>query len=168
MEAASAATTRNEQQQQQQERSEDVVVMKIFKRTEDAVTPIRASFLAAGFDLFSAISVLIPPKSKALIPTDLSVAIPVGCYGRIAARSGLALKHHIDVGAGVIDADYRGNVGIVLFNHSYNESFQVKKGDRVAQLICEKIAMPILQECNTLEELSITQRGVNGFGSTDI
>jgi len=160
-----AARTRN---RQQQESRFDVMVMKIFKHTEDAIIPIRTSFLAAGFDLFSAINVLIPPNSKALIPTDLSVAIPVGCYGRIAARSGLALKHHIDVGAGVIDADYRGNVAILLFNHSYNESFQVEKGDRVAQLICEKIAMPILQECNTLEELSITQRGVNGFGSTDI
>src|SRR5271156_3103198 len=134
-----AARTRN---RQQQESRFDVMVMKIFKHSKDAIIPIRTSFLAAGFDLFSAISVLIPPKSKALIPTDLSVAIPVGCYGRIAARSGLALKHHIDVGAGVIDADYRGNVAIVLFNHSYNESFQVEKGARVAQLICEKMQCP--------------------------
>eukprot|EP00063_Salmo_salar_P008129 XP_013982964.1 PREDICTED: deoxyuridine 5'-triphosphate nucleotidohydrolase-like [Salmo salar] len=79
-----------------------------------------------------------------------------------APRSGLAAKHFIDVGAGVVDEDYRGNVGVVLFNFS-KETFEVKKGDRVAQLVCERICYPDLQELKTLDE---TERGAGGFGST--
>ena len=61
---------------------------------------------------------IIPAKGKAIVPTDISIAVPEGCYGRVAPRSGLATKHFIDTGAGVIDADYRGPVGVVLFNFS--------------------------------------------------
>lgn len=81
---------------------------------------------------------------------------------RLSTRSGLAAKHHIDVGAGVVDEDYRGNVGVVLFNHA-QEEFEVKKGDRIAQLVCEKIEYPELEECETLDS---TDRGAGGFGST--
>ncbi|XP_038961577.1 deoxyuridine 5'-triphosphate nucleotidohydrolase isoform X12 [Rattus norvegicus] len=79
-----------------------------------------------------------------------------------APRSGLAVKHFIDVGAGVIDEDYRGNVGVVLFNFG-KEKFEVKKGDRIAQLICERILYPDLEEVQTLDN---TERGSGGFGST--
>jgi dUTP pyrophosphatase len=94
----------------------------------------------------------------------------------IAPRSSLAWKNHIDVGAGVIDADYRGTVGVVLFNHS-DKDFQskttlshsysqplVKQGDRVAQLVLEKIATPEVVEVDNIED---TERGVGGFGSTN-
>lgn len=91
--------------------------------------------------------------------------IPSGCYGRVAPRSGLAVKNFIDVGAGVVDSDYRGNVGVVLFNFS-DEDFQVKKGDKVAQLICEKIEYPELIE--EKENLTVTERGDAGFGSTGV
>ncbi|KAF6175268.1 hypothetical protein GIB67_030486 [Kingdonia uniflora] len=74
--------------------------------------------LLAGYDLSSAIEAKVPARGKALIPTDLSIAISQGTYARIAPRSGLTWKHSIDVGAGVIDADYRGPVGVILFNHS--------------------------------------------------
>lgn len=94
--------------------------------------------------------------------TDLAVEVPAGCYGRVAPRSGLAAKHHIDVGAGVIDEDYRGNVGVVLFNHGA-EPFVVQRGDRIAQLICERCVLPELLEVDSLDE---TQRGAGGFGST--
>ncbi|XP_006817345.1 deoxyuridine 5'-triphosphate nucleotidohydrolase-like [Saccoglossus kowalevskii] len=94
--------------------------------------------------------------------TDIQIQLPDGCYGRVAPRSGLAVKHFIDVGAGVIDQDYRGNVGVVMFNFSESE-FEVKKGDRIAQLICEKIYMPELEECEKLDD---SERGVGGFGST--
>lgn len=94
--------------------------------------------------------------------TDLQIAVPEGCYGRVAPRSGLAAKKFIDVGAGVIDYDYRGNVGVVLFNFG-DEDFKVSKGDRIAQLICERICYPRLEECKTLD---VTERGVGGFGST--
>ena len=72
------------------------------------------------------------------------------------------MNHHLDVGAGVVDADYRGNLGVILFNHSVEE-FAIKKGDRIAQFICEKIAFPELQVLETLDE---TVRGDGGFGST--
>ena len=94
--------------------------------------------------------------------TDLQIAVPEGCYGRVAPRSGLAAKKFIDVGAGVIDYDYRGNVGVVLFNFG-DEDFKVSKGDRIAQLICEKISYPQLEQCKTLD---VTERGAGGFGST--
>jgi dUTP pyrophosphatase len=81
-----------------------------------------------------------------------------------APRSGLAWKHSIDVGAGVIDADYRGPVGVILFNHS-DQDFEVKVGDRIAQLIIEKILTPKALE---VEDLDSTFRGVGGFGSTGV
>lgn len=85
--------------------------------------------------------------------------------GRLAApRSGLALKHSIDVGAGVIDADYRGPVGVILFNHS-DADFAVKPGDRIAQMIIEVIATPEVAE---VEDLDATVRGDGGFGSTGV
>lgn len=80
----------------------------------------------------------------------------------MAPRSGLAAKNFIDVGAGVIDEDYRGNVGVVMFNHA-DQEFEVKKGDRIAQLICERILYPDIEEATTL---STTERGAAGFGST--
>lgn len=82
--------------------------------------------------------------------------------GRVAPRSGLAVKHGIDTGAGVIDADYRGNVGVVLFNLGA-EDYQVKRGDRVAQLILERIATPDIVE---VDDLDATTRGAGGYGST--
>eukprot|EP01084_Bolivina_argentea_P250673 420101_1 len=90
-------------------------VFKIKKLTENAVIPSKGSLMSAGYDLYSGYDVLIPARGKALAKTDIAMAIPEGCYGRIAPRSGLAWKHHIDIGAGVIDADYRGNVGVVMF-----------------------------------------------------
>ena len=73
------------------------------------------------------------------------MAFPLGCYGRIAPRSGLALKKFIDVGAGVIDADYRGELGVILFNFG-NEDFVINQGDKVAQLIFEKIKTPTVKK----------------------
>ncbi len=107
---------------------------------------------------------VVPARGKALIPTDLSISIPDGTYARIAPRSGLAWKHSIDTGAGVIDSDYRGNVGVILFNHS-DQDFPVKTGDRIAQLILEKIEIADVQE---VKELNETERGEGGFGSTGV
>lgn len=101
------------------------LILKVKKLSENATLPVRATSNAAGYDLFSAEDKVIEPRGKALIKTDLSLAIPPKHYGRIAPRSSLAWKHHIDVGAGVIDEDYRGPLGVVLFNHS-NEEFVSK------------------------------------------
>ncbi|CAI5644946.1 unnamed protein product [Oreochromis niloticus] len=142
--------------------AEERPVLKFAKLSEHATTPTRGSAKAAGYDLYSAYDYSIPSMDKAIVKTDIQIAVPHGCYGRVAPRSGLAAKHFIDVGAGVVDEDYRGNVGVVLFNFG-KETFEVKKGDRVAQLVCEKICYPDLVEQETLDE---TDRGAGGFGST--
>lgn len=134
-----------------------------FKKMSDrATTPSRGSELAAGYDLYSAENVIIPKQGKALVKTDIAIALPEGCYGRVAPRSSLSWKHHIDVGAGVVDRDYRGNVGVVLFNLS-QQDYKVQQGDRIAQLIVERISLPPLVE---VEELNDTARGTAGYGST--
>ncbi|KAM9409051.1 deoxyuridine 5'-triphosphate nucleotidohydrolase, mitochondrial [Pholidichthys leucotaenia] len=142
--------------------AEDRHVLRFAKLSENATAPSRGSAKAAGYDLYSAYDYSIGPMDKAVVKTDIQIAVPHGCYGRVAPRSGLAAKHFIDVGAGVVDEDYRGNVGVVLFNFG-KETFEVKKGDRVAQLVCEKICYPDLVEQDTLDE---TERGADGFGST--
>ncbi|KAL8171997.1 hypothetical protein V2J09_023801 [Rumex salicifolius] len=139
-------------------------LFKVKKLSEKAILPSRASPLSAGYDLSSAVDAKVPARGKALVATDLSIAIPEGTYARIAPRSGMAWKHSIDVGAGVIDADYRGPVGVILFNHSDVE-FEVKAGDRIAQLIIEKIWTPEVVE---VEDLDSTLRGAGGFGSTGV
>ncbi|KAI9492708.1 dUTPase-like protein [Zychaea mexicana] len=130
--------------------------------SENAKVPTRGSALAAGYDLYSAADTVIPAQGKVIVPTDLSIAVPEGCYGRVAPRSGLAAKHFLDTGAGVIDADYRGPVGVVMFNFS-KVDYKVKQGDRVAQLVLERIYTPEVEE---VEDLDQTVRGAGGFGST--
>ena len=139
-------------------------VLLVKKLTDQAIMPVRGSPLAAGFDLASAYDVIIPAHGKGIVKTDLAMNIPTTCYGRIAPRSGLAWKKHIDVGAGVIDADYRGNVGVVLFNHG-EEDLVIQHGDRVAQLVLERISM---MPCQEVQDLDDTERGEGGFGSTGV
>eukprot|EP00567_Pseudictyota_dubia_P004007 CAMPEP_0197452818 /NCGR_PEP_ID=MMETSP1175-20131217/33148_1 /TAXON_ID=1003142 /ORGANISM="Triceratium dubium, Strain CCMP147" /LENGTH=172 /DNA_ID=CAMNT_0042985919 /DNA_START=60 /DNA_END=578 /DNA_ORIENTATION=- len=138
--------------------------LRVKKLSENASLPTRGSPLSAGFDLSSAECVTIPAGGRGIAKTDLAIACPPGTYGRVAPRSGLAVKKGIDVGAGVIDADYRGNVGVVLFNFG-KEDFVVEKGDRVAQLILEEVCMFPVEE---VKELTETERGAGGFGSTGV
>ena len=119
--------------------------IRVVRLTENAILPTRGSTLAAGLDLYSAYDLTVPARGLVSVVTDLQIHVPEGFYGRIAPRSGLALQHHIDVGAGVIDKEYRGNVTVILFNHS-DKLFVINRGDRVAQLICEKIYDPVLEE----------------------
>ncbi len=93
-------------------------VLRFVKLTENAHAPTKANHDAAGYDLYCAYDYEIPPYGKQLVLTDIQIAVPNGTYGRVAPRSGLAHKNFIDVGAGVIDRDYRGNVGVILFNFS--------------------------------------------------
>ncbi|ABP00357.1 predicted protein [Ostreococcus lucimarinus CCE9901] len=138
--------------------------LRVKRLSDDATMPTRGSEGAAGYDLASAHDCVVPARGKELVKTDLSIAIPLGTYARVAPRSGLAWKKFIDVGAGVVDYDYRGNVGVILFNHG-DEDFEVKKGDRVAQLILEQILTPEVVECDDLDD---TARGAGGFGSTGV
>ena len=102
-------------------------ILRFVKLTENAYAPTKGTEDAAGFDLYSAYDYEIPPSGKVMAQTDIQVAVPYDCYGRVAPRSGLAHKHFIDVGAGVIDRDYRGNVGVILFNFGK----QVFKGNNI-------------------------------------
>ena len=124
--------------------------------------PKRNSSSAAGYDLYSSEDIIIEPHTRNLISTDIAIAVPYGTYGRIAPRSGLSVKHGIDVGAGVVDEDYRGNVKILLINHS-DKTYEVKVGDRIAQLVLESIQTP---KAELVKELPDTERGIKGFGST--
>lgn len=132
------------------------------RRSPVAILPKRASAQAAGYDLCSSKSVTILPGKRMLVPTGLSITVPLGTYGRVAPRSGLAVKHGINVLAGVIDRDYTGEVGVVLVNHA-DADFVINEGDRIGQLILEKIDTPDVEE---VEELEATARGEGGFGST--
>lgn len=144
-------------------------LLYVRKLSPFATLPSRGSEQAAGYDLASARDCTVPARGLAIVDTDVSITVPPGTYGRIAPRSGLAVRHFIDVGAGVIDADYRGNVGVVLFNHS-GADFHVRVGDRVAQLILEKVATPEVceQKEDDEKEQSAAGRGSAGFGSTGV
>jgi dUTP pyrophosphatase len=140
---------------------------KVFFHSNDARAPGRADEGAAGYDLFSAEDVIIPVKTRKLVSTDISIQIPHETYARVAPRSGLSAKNWIDVGAGVIDESYRGIVKVLLINNGSND-FQVKIGDRIAQLIIEKCFYPEILIVDSIEELEETSRGSGGFGSTGI
>ena len=139
-------------------------MLRICKLSSDATTPSRATAGSAGYDLYSPISTTIGAQDKQLIPLDIVVALPDGTYGRIAPRSGLAHRYFIDVGAGVIDQDYRGNVSVLLFNFS-STPYHVNKGDRIAQMILEQICTPDVEDVSILDN---TARGSGGFMSTGL
>ncbi|EHL03386.1 putative Deoxyuridine 5'-triphosphate nucleotidohydrolase [Glarea lozoyensis 74030] len=141
---------------------DEAPALLIKKLSDKAKLPTRGSAFAAGYDIYAAKDTAVPARGKVLVDTDISMAVPAGTYGRIAPRSGLASKHMIDTGAGVIDADYRGQVKVLLFNHG-EKDFEVKEGDRVAQLVLERIYTPEVVEVQELEE---SVRGAGGFGST--
>ena len=119
---------------------------------------------SAGYDLFATQDFVIPSRGRGAVPTGISVEFPADYYLRIAPRSGLAYKSGIDVGAGVIDSDYKGEIKVILFNHT-DVDFIIKVGDRIAQMIYVKINKPELKVV-AFEELSKSERGDGGFGST--
>ena len=139
-------------------------ILKVQKLSNNAALPKRGTDGAAGYDLCALQDCTTPAGGKGLVKIGLSISFPTGLYARIAPRSGLALKRFIDVGAGVVDSDYRGEVGVVLFNHG-DQDFEVKMGDRIAQLILEKIDTPPVEEVQGLDS---TVHGSGGFGSTGV
>jgi dUTP pyrophosphatase len=143
-----------------------MTTFKIAKLHEDAVTPTRGSDGAAGYDLSSCEDGVVPARQWKMFNTGIALEIPTEytCYARVAPRSGLSLKKGITTGAGVIDSDYRNAIGVILFNMS-DEDFVVTKGDRIAQLIFERIYTPNL-EVVEYSSMMDTERGLKGFGST--
>jgi dUTP pyrophosphatase len=124
--------------------------------------PTRGSQQAAGLDLYSIEEVVLQPGARAAVRTGLSIAIPRGFYGRVAPRSGLAVNYGLDVLAGVIDSDYRGEIVCALVNHG-QKSLTLEAGQRMAQLIIQAIITPEPAWTDSLDE---TARGAGGFGST--
>jgi dUTP pyrophosphatase len=131
-----------------------------------AIMPFRAHETDAGYDLtYSRDEVLTVPScgGRVVVPLDIAFTVPLGTYGRIAPRSGLAAKNGIDIGAGVIDRGYTGMVSVVVFNHNLLP-FQITKGMKIAQLVLEKIETADVVEVESLDNFD---RGTFGFGSSD-
>jgi dUTP pyrophosphatase len=137
-------------------------VLRFKQLDPKAVLPARGSSFAAGLDICSIEDLVIESRQRAIARTGLALAIPHGFYGRVAPRSGLAVKQGLDVLAGVIDSDYRGELCCVLYNTS-DLAIELPAGSKVCQLIIEKIITPKAVWVNDLEE---TVRGAGGFGST--
>ena len=144
--------------------------LRVKRLTPTAKLPTRGSAQAIGLDLYADVTeargaIEIRPGYRALVSTGIVIALPPGYYGRVAPRSGLALKQGIDVMAGVIDEDYRGEIHALLLNTNQWETFWVKPGDRIAQLILERAdIMPVVE----VDDLDATVRGANGYGSTGV
>lgn len=136
--------------------------IKIKLLSEVGKIPTKGTDFSAGYDLYAAENGEIDPLKRCLIKTNISIAIPKGYYGRIAPRSGLAYKNGIDVMAGVIDSDYRGDVGVILYNTGI-EVFSFNRGDRIAQLVIEKCHKA---DWVQVDDLSDTDRGDGGYGHT--
>ena len=134
-----------------------------FKKLDPRATlPTRGSRASAGLDLYSIEIVSLAPGQRAIVRTGLAVAIPEGYYGRLAPRSGLATRQGLDVLAGVIDADYRGEIGCLLHNTG-EERIELVENSKICQLIIERIVTP---EAVWADDLDDTERGPGGFGST--
>lgn len=139
-------------------------MIKVKKEHELAIIPTRSNPGDAGADLYSVENIILQPQSRAVVSTGISIEITYrGVYARIAPRSGLAAKHGIDVLAGVVDSGYRGVIGVVLLNTDKEHAYEIKPGDRIAQLIIENcFDLPFIET----ENLDDSNRSTLGFGST--
>ena len=136
---------------------------RIVLLNSDSRYPTESHVADAGYDLFSTEDVFLKPSQRKVVKTGIKLSIPSGFYGRVAPRSGLAVKNGIDVLAGVIDSGYNGEIGVVLINTDKFESVSLPKSSRIAQLIFEKC-----EDMNfeTVLSLDISERDAGGFGST--
>jgi len=139
----------------------------VTKLDNDAVIPTYAKPGDAGADLYSISELVLSPGERALVKTGIAIALPNGYVGLVHPRSGLGLKNGISVvnTPGTIDSGYRGEIGVVLINHDLHESFQVKKGDRIAQLVIQKVESAQFKMVNQLPE---SERAAGGYGSTGV
>ncbi|NDD63432.1 MAG: dUTP diphosphatase [Acidobacteria bacterium] len=140
----------------------DLPPIRVRAVREGARLPLRATPWSAGADLHAIDGVRLAPGERRLVPTGISVEIPSGYYGRIAPRSGLAVRHGIDTLAGVVDSDYRGEINVLLVNLG-DAPVELSGGERIAQLIVEQAAP---SEFMWAETLADSVRGDGGFGST--
>jgi dUTP pyrophosphatase len=138
------------------------LLIKVKRLQNGAHLPAHATDWSAGADLRCAEAFTLRPGERRLVPTGLAIEIPPGYYGRVAPRSGLAVRHGIDTLAGIIDSDYRGELKVALINFG-DQPVSFEAGDRVAQLIIERAARC---DYSWSDELSETERAEGGFGST--
>lgn len=138
----------------------DEIYVKLL--TPSAKVPTKGSIGAAGYDLYSDDNVTVPPHKRVLVKTGIAIALPYGTYGRIADRSGMAYKKGVTCMGGVIDEDYRGEIGVILYNTEDTE-LVIEKGDRIAQMVVEYV-VPV--NCKVVDGLPDTDRGDGAFGST--
>ena len=136
------------------------IELPFVKMSTDTVTPTRATEGSVRLDFYSPANYIIPPHSQLLLPTQIKLRVPLGYYGRLASKSGLAILHQLHVGAGVIDPDYMGEIMVLLINTA-SHVHPIIKGDPIAQLILEKVSIPILKE---VKELPPTAREAQGCG----
>lgn len=139
------------------------VELGYIKTLPTAITPTRSTPGSVGLDVYSPTTYVLPPGGRAIIDIGIQFQIPPGHYGRLASRSGLALKHFITIEGGVIDPDYQGNILVIMFNHSLRQ-YTVEKGHRVAQFILERASIPTLKPIQHFTVPSI--RGTKGLGSS--
>lgn len=146
------------------------VLIRRLPHGEGLALPAYETALAAGADLRAAIPedapLVLAPGERAMVPTGLAIALPAGWEGQVRARSGLAAKFGVGLvnAPGTIDADYRGEVKVILINHGTDE-FVVRRGDRIAQMVVAPVFQAAFAEAETLDE---TARGAGGFGSTGV
>lgn len=136
--------------------------VQIKKLSENAVTPTKAHPSDAGFDLVASKTTTIPANGRALIPTDIAMAIPEGYYGMVVGRSGNTIKRGLVGMTGVVDAGYRNGIGIMAFNLT-QEDIIIKQGERAGQIVLTPILSCEIEEA---EKLDTTDRNQGGFGST--
>ncbi len=135
------------------------------KMAPDTITPKYAHEGDAGVDLYSAGTFTLRPGQRLLVPTGLKMAIPHGYEGQVRPKSGLALKHGLTVlnTPGTVDAPYRGEVGVIVINHDPKLAYEIKKGEKIAQMVFNKVEYVTFTEAT---ELAVTTRGEGGYGST--
>jgi dUTP pyrophosphatase len=138
-------------------------IIKVQLLNDKAQIPTRANENDAGFDLYSIIDTVIPPKQRKTVNTGIAIQMPEHMAGLIWPRSGLSVKRGVDVLAGVIDSGYRGQIMVCLYNTS-DEIVVLNAGDKIAQIIFQEVPR-VLMEVH--ESLGSSQRGENGFGSSD-
>lgn len=138
------------------------LTLPIKKLTPDAIIPTSGTPFSIGLDLYANVDRFVEPGARCVVLTGISAAIPPTHYGRVAPRSGLARKYGVDVLAGVIDCDYRGDISVMVINHG-DSTLMIRKGERIGQLILERADMFNPVETDKLTE---TDRGAKGFGST--
>ncbi|WP_338794190.1 dUTP diphosphatase [Bernardetia sp. Wsw4-3y2] len=147
---------------------ENILQVKIINKSSNPL-PFYQTQSSAGMDLYANIetSIELDSLERQLIPTGIFIELPVGFEAQIRPRSGLAFKHGISIvnSPGTIDADYRGEIKVLLVNLS-KEKFTIQKGERIAQMVVAKHERVNWQEVQTIEELSQTERGSGGYGST--